>query len=460
MTICRAFAGLALAGLTLTACGGSETPAGPTNPPVTIGPTVLSVSPATGPTAGGTEVTIGGANFAAGATVTIGGVAATNVQFVSSASLKATTAARAAGPADVTVTVDGRASTLTAAFTYVSLPPPTVTGISPLSGSTAGGTTVTVTGTNFAAGATLTLGGVAATGVTVVSATSLRAVTGARAAGAADVVVAVGAQSGTLARGFTYVVPGPNEPPVIASITVQSTRTNAPANFADLNEEVNVTAVVTDVETPSNELFYEWSAPLGTFTGTGAAVRWKAPASATTPQVVTLTLRAREALPGTPPSQSTTKTATVRLHNSAAEISAMSYQFLLEFSLQTLTPEQIVRNFYTGCPGRNAELNDVVVNQQSFKITSYQVPSTFPVTVNFSGRCPFRDRAGDGCAQVPVLWKSTCISNDPAICVKGQTYTATGTDQTTAVYRQDRWWLCDSDFNGTSTIPYLPAFIR
>jgi hypothetical protein len=460
MTFRGALAGLLVAGMTLTACGGSDTPAGPSSPPVTIGPTVLSVAPATGPAAGGTDVTIGGANFASGASVTIGGVAASNIQFVSSSSLKATTGARAAGSADVTVTVDGRSSTLSSAFTYVNLPPPTISAVSPISGSTAGGTPVTVTGTNFAAGATLTIGGVAATAVTVQSSTSLTAATGAHAAGTADVVVAVGAQSATLARGFTYAVPGPNLPPVITSITVQSTRANAPPNFADLNEEINVTAVVTDAETPPNELFYEWSAPIGTFTGTGSAVRWKAPATGSTPQVVTLTLRAREVLPGTPPSQSTTKTATVRLHNSAGEITSMSYQFLLEFSQQALPPEQIVRNFYTGCSGRADELYDVTKNQRDFKINSYKVGASFPVTINFSGTCPFRNKSGDGCAQVPVEWKSTCLASDATVCIKNQTYTSIGTDQTTAVYRQDRWWLCDSDFNGSSTSPYLPGFIR
>jgi len=207
MTLRGAWAGLVLAALTMTACGGAETPTGPGEPPVTIGPTVLGVAPTSGPAGGGTVVTISGANFGAGATVTIGGVAATNVTLVSSASLLATTGARAAGTADVTVTVDGRSSTLASAFTYVALPPPTITGISPTSGSTAGGTTVTLTGTNFASGATVTIGGVAATGVTVLSATSVRAVTGAHAAGTADVVVAVGSQSATLVRGFTFVAP-------------------------------------------------------------------------------------------------------------------------------------------------------------------------------------------------------------------------------------------------------------
>jgi hypothetical protein len=138
----------------------------------------------------------------------------------------------------------------------------------------------------------------------------------------------------------------------------------------------------------------------------------------------------------------------------------MSYQFLLEFSQQALPPEQIIRNFYTGCPGRASELTDVQNNQKNFKINSYKVAASFPVTVNFSGTCPFRARSGDGCAQVPVEWKSTCLTSDTSVCIKGQAYTSTGTDQLTAVYRQDRWWLCDSDFNGSSTSPYLPGFIR
>jgi hypothetical protein len=460
MTLRAALAGMMLAGLTLTACGGSETPSGPTDPPVSIVPTVLSVAPASGSTAGGTEVTINGANFAEGAVVTIGGVAATNVRVSGTTKILAITGAHAAGAVDVTVTVDGRSSTLSSAFTYASAAPPTVTGISPASGPTTGGTAITLSGTNFAAGATVTIGGATATGVTVTSSTSLQAVTPAGSAGQAAVRVTVSGQSATYAGYFTYVTAGPNPPPAIAAITVQSTQANAPSNFADLSEDVPVTATVTDAETPPSQLTYEWSATLGTFTGTGAAVRWKAPASASTPTVATITLKVTETLAGGAGTQSASKTATVRLHNSAKEISDMSYQFLLEFSQQSLTPEQIIRNFYTGCPGRNDELSDVTNNQKNFKINAYSVATSFPVTINFSGRCPYQNKSGDGCAQVPVQWKSTCLSSDPLVCTKGLTYTTTGTDQTTAVYRQDRWWLCDSNFNGSATSPYLPGFIR
>lgn len=82
---------------------------------------------------------------------------------------------------------------------------PTVSAIAPTSGTTAGGTSVTITGTGFVSGATVTLGGTAATAVTVVNSTSVTATTPAHAAGAVSVVVRnPDAQFGTLPNGFTY----------------------------------------------------------------------------------------------------------------------------------------------------------------------------------------------------------------------------------------------------------------
>lgn len=82
---------------------------------------------------------------------------------------------------------------------------PTVTAISPTSGATTGSTNVTITGTAFAAGATVTIGGTAATNVSVVSATSITATTPSGTAGAKNVVVTVSGNSATLTNGFTYV---------------------------------------------------------------------------------------------------------------------------------------------------------------------------------------------------------------------------------------------------------------
>ena len=83
-----------------------------------------------------------------------------------------------------------------------------VTSISPVSGPLAGGTAVTVRGYGFVAGATVTVGGVAATGVVLAGSTSLTAVTGAHATGLADVTVTIpGPRSATLAPGFFYAPP-------------------------------------------------------------------------------------------------------------------------------------------------------------------------------------------------------------------------------------------------------------
>ena len=84
-------------------------------------------------------------------------------------------------------------------------PAPTVTSITPNTGTANGGTAVTITGTGFLAGATVSLGGTLATGVTVGSSTSITATTAAHGAGTVNVVVTnTDAQSGTLNNGYTY----------------------------------------------------------------------------------------------------------------------------------------------------------------------------------------------------------------------------------------------------------------
>lgn len=88
--------------------------------------------------------------------------------------------------------------------------PPTVTGTEPSWGPIGGGNRFAVTGTNFQPGATVALGGTAATGVTWVSATRITATAPAHAAGAVGVTVTnPDAASGSLANGYTYLTVTP-----------------------------------------------------------------------------------------------------------------------------------------------------------------------------------------------------------------------------------------------------------
>ena len=105
---------------------------------VTPPPTFISITPSSGPAAGGQTVTITGTNFVTGSTsVTVGGIAATNVSVSSSTSLTMTTPAHTAGTVDVIVTTTGGSVTGTGAYTYVAAP--TFISITPIAGPTSGG---------------------------------------------------------------------------------------------------------------------------------------------------------------------------------------------------------------------------------------------------------------------------------------------------------------------------------
>jgi hypothetical protein len=94
-----------------------------------------------------------------------------------------------------------------ASMVQVTAAAPTVTSVGPSSGSTNGGTSVTISGTNFLRGATVQIGGVMATNVQVNNSTTITANTPAHAPGAVDVAVTnPDYQSSTLSNGYTYTM--------------------------------------------------------------------------------------------------------------------------------------------------------------------------------------------------------------------------------------------------------------
>lgn len=80
---------------------------------------------------------------------------------------------------------------------------PTISTVFPATGPAAGGTAITITGTNFAPGATVTVGGTNATSIVVVNPTTITAVTPAKTAGPHDVVVTTTGGTATKDDGFT-----------------------------------------------------------------------------------------------------------------------------------------------------------------------------------------------------------------------------------------------------------------
>lgn len=80
--------------------------------------TITGISPATGPAAGGTVVTITGTNLAGVEGVTFGGTAGTALQRVSNTQIKITTPAKTAGAYTVAVLDDAGTVSQASGFTY------------------------------------------------------------------------------------------------------------------------------------------------------------------------------------------------------------------------------------------------------------------------------------------------------------------------------------------------------
>ncbi|MBU1345365.1 MAG: IPT/TIG domain-containing protein [Alphaproteobacteria bacterium] len=173
-------------------------------------PTVSTVSPASGPAAGGTPVTVAGTGFVVGnTTVLLDGTPVSDVTVNSETSLTFTTPAHAAGAVTLSVTTPNGAASLEGGFTFqAGAEAPTITRALPVVSSVDGGGTITVNGTGFVPGATtVTIGGITlqASEVTTFSDQGLNFIAPAHAAGTVDLVVTTANGSATLPGGFQYL---------------------------------------------------------------------------------------------------------------------------------------------------------------------------------------------------------------------------------------------------------------
>ncbi len=194
-------------------------------PPESTTPTVTGVNPTSGPTSGGTPVTVTGSNLTNGSYTVYFGSSPATVTGASGSQITVTSPVHAAGTVDVTVSNAGGTSAISAAdqFTYITPnQPPVVTGVSPTSGPTSGGTAVTVTGSNLTNGTYTVYFGSSPAAVTGASSSQITVTSPAHAAGTVDVTVANagGTSAISAADQFTYITP--NQPPVVTGISPTS----------------------------------------------------------------------------------------------------------------------------------------------------------------------------------------------------------------------------------------------
>lgn len=219
----------------VTTVGGTSATATANQYTFVAAPTISSLTPSSGPTGGGNSVNIAGTGLL-NATLTVDGVTVTP-NSTSPTSVVFITPAHAAGSVPVVVTTAGGSAS--SSFNYVAAP--TISSLSPTSGTTAGGTSVTISGTNLS-GATLTVDGATVT-PTSTNPTSIVFTTPAHASG--SVPVAVTTAGGTATSGFTFVAP-----PIAGSASYGSIV--AYNDGSNLTTNINLSFYLTGGDTPTS----------------------------------------------------------------------------------------------------------------------------------------------------------------------------------------------------------------
>jgi hypothetical protein len=169
-------------------------------------PVVTSVSPNTWTP--GNPVVISGSHFNNYSRILFGGTPPGGIIGASDTQLSVWAPPHPGGTVDVTVTTPGGTSAATPAdqFTYPTTQP-TVTSVSPTSGSTGGGVTVAIRGTGLLGTSGVSFGGVPASSFTLGSDSYLEAIAPAGTVGTVHVTVTSGSNTSTTgaADQFTYV---------------------------------------------------------------------------------------------------------------------------------------------------------------------------------------------------------------------------------------------------------------
>jgi hypothetical protein len=173
----------------------------------TPAPVLNSVSPTSGPTAGGTAVTLTGSGFLEGVRALFDGVPCRDPVRVDETVLLCETPPGRAGPVDVEIVAEDGASTrLVGAFVYI--PPPVIDGVTPDRGPDLGGTVIDIIGSGFVDETIVLVDGAPCVSQIIVDESSIVCMTGGGEAGIVDVtVVNPDGQLDVLVGGFNYLGP-------------------------------------------------------------------------------------------------------------------------------------------------------------------------------------------------------------------------------------------------------------
>ncbi len=234
--------------------------------------------------------------------------------------------------------------------------------------------------------------------------------------------------------------PGPATAPVIRSISVPATRVEAAQDIA-------ITAVVEDAETPLTQLTYAWTASAGTITGQGTSATWRMAAGITSGQDVTVTLTVTdqyERLVNGVLIRSqfvvSQTSAAFRVHDSRAELVHLSQRFLRDlFGNSSVRPADCLVDFAELCAdlpfGKKAELADITEHRTLVEVVRV---TFFSQIVSFQG-------ADAGRVYSDTEFLDRWLSDGIVRAYRNEFVV-------TARYHDRRWWICESFVDRTNDV--------
>lgn len=230
----------------------------------------------------------------------------------------------------------------------------------------------------------------------------------------------------------TPPIVGPATPPVVRSITV-------PAARVETGQDITISAVVEDAETPLTQLTYIWSANAGMITGSGASVTWRHDSGIKAGVNVVITVTVVDKYQAVENNviverefRVVGQAAPFRVHDSSAEMKELARHFLVDlFGVSTTPVDQCLADFSDTCAsvafGKNQERDDIIEHRSLVVVQSATIFSqvvTFPTssTARVVSDAMFIDKWLDDGRVEPYR-------NDFYI---------------TGIYEMGRWWICQS----------------
>jgi hypothetical protein len=235
--------------------------------------------------------------------------------------------------------------------------------------------------------------------------------------------------------------PGPATAPVIRSLSVPTARVEA-------GQDIAISAMVEDAETPLAQLGFQWSATAGSIAGSGPSATWQMPLGIKTGANVTVTLTVTDTYDAVEGNNIVKRQFVVsqtstgfRVHDSLAEMKELARKFLVDlFGNSSVPVEGCLVDFSDVgrcADGKESERNDITGHRASCIVQQAHILSqnAYLTSDSNNGRVDNLAEFIDDCTNSKLI-----ASDRGPLDSKGNYWVTT-------IYDQGRWWLCSSDYD-------------